>query len=142
MARVSLTINGHRHAVDVEPDTPLLWVLRDTLGLTGTKFGCGKALCGSCTVHLVRDGRPVALRSCAAPISQLEGAEIVTIEGLSATGNHPVQQPRIVRRDHDPAREGTQTVEGPSPDEIGDPPPARLPARYLGYPWGSAGAAS
>ena len=92
MARVSLTINGHHQAVDVEPDTPLLWVLRDTLGLTGTKFGCGKALCGSCTVHLVRDGRPVPLRSCAAPISQLEGAEIITIEGLSVGGDHPVQQ--------------------------------------------------
>jgi aerobic-type carbon monoxide dehydrogenase small subunit (CoxS/CutS family) len=92
MARFTLTVNGRRESVDVQPDTPLLWVLRDTLGLTGTKFGCGKALCGSCTVHLIRGGSPTALRSCAMPISSLAGAEIVTIEGLSADGNHPVQR--------------------------------------------------
>lgn len=92
MARFTLTVNGRRESVDAQPDTPLLWVLRDTLGLTGTKFGCGKALCGSCTVHLIQGGGPTAVRSCAMPISSLDGAEIRTIEGLSADGNHPVQR--------------------------------------------------
>ncbi len=92
MARITLTINGRRKTVEVAPDTPLLWVLRDVLGLTGTKFGCGKALCGSCTVHRIRDGAPTAVRSCVVPISSLEGAEIRTIEGLSKDGRHPVQQ--------------------------------------------------
>ena len=92
MARITLTVNGRLETVDVEPDTPLLWVLRDTLGLTGTKFGCGKALCGSCTVHRIRDGVPTAVRSCILSISGLAGAEIRTIEGLSADGSHPVQR--------------------------------------------------
>ncbi len=85
---ISLTINGELKSVEVEPDTPLLWVLRDTLGLTGTKFGCGIAACGACTVHV--DGQPV--RSCAMPVSAAAGKEIITIEGLAAKGLHPVQQ--------------------------------------------------
>jgi isoquinoline 1-oxidoreductase subunit alpha len=84
-----LTINGQPHEVDVDPDTPLLWVLRDTLGLTGTKFGCGIAQCGACTVHI--DG--AATRSCSVPVSTAEGAQITTIEGLSINGGlHPVQK--------------------------------------------------
>jgi isoquinoline 1-oxidoreductase alpha subunit len=84
-----LTINGHPQLVDVDPDTPLLWVLRDTLGLTGTRYGCGIAQCGACTVHI--DG--VATRSCSVPVSSAEGAEITTIEGLSPNGAlHPVQK--------------------------------------------------
>jgi isoquinoline 1-oxidoreductase alpha subunit len=84
-----LTINGRTDEVDVDPDTPLLWVLRDTLGLTGTKFGCGIAQCGACTVHV--DG--VATRSCSVPVSAVEGNQIVTIEGLSTDGSlHPVQR--------------------------------------------------
>jgi len=85
---INLRVNGRTYSVDVEPDTPLLWVLRDTLGLTGTKFGCGIALCGSCTVHL--DGQ--ATRSCVLPVSAAQGKQITTIEGLSADGNHPVQR--------------------------------------------------
>jgi isoquinoline 1-oxidoreductase alpha subunit len=84
-----LTINGHPQLVDVDPDTPLLWVLRDTLGLTGTRYGCGIAQCGACTVHV--DG--VATRSCSVPVSSAEGAQITTIEGLSSNGGlHPVQK--------------------------------------------------
>jgi len=84
-----LTINGQTQEVDVDPDTPLLWVLRDTLGLTGTKFGCGIAQCGACTVHV--DG--VATRSCSVPVSADEGSQITTIEGLSTNGGlHPVQK--------------------------------------------------
>ena len=84
-----LNINGQPHEVDVDPDTPLLWVLRDTLGLTGTKFGCGIAQCGACTVHV--DG--VATRSCSVPVSASEGTQITTIEGLPANGAlHPVQR--------------------------------------------------
>jgi len=84
-----LIINGHTQQVDVDPDTPLLWVLRDTLGLTGTKFGCGIAQCGACTVHV--DG--VATRSCSVPVSAAEGSQITTIEGLSTNGVlHPVQK--------------------------------------------------
>lgn len=83
-----LTINGEKQPVDVGPDTPLLWVLRDTLGLTGTKYSCGKALCGSCTVLV--DGAPV--RSCVTPVSAVAGANITTIEGLSENGDHPVQR--------------------------------------------------
>jgi isoquinoline 1-oxidoreductase subunit alpha len=84
-----LTINGHAQQVDVDPDTPLLWVLRDTLGLTGTRYGCGIAQCGACTVHI--DG--VATRSCAVPVGAAEGTQITTIEGLSANGGlHPVQK--------------------------------------------------
>src|ERR1700746_1393452 len=76
-----LTINGRTQEVDVDPDTPLLWVLRDTLGLTGTKFGCGMALCGACTVHV--DG--VGTRSCVTPISAVQGKKVVTIEGIGST---------------------------------------------------------
>jgi isoquinoline 1-oxidoreductase subunit alpha len=84
-----LTINGQPHEFDVDPDTPLLWVLRDTLGLTGTKYGCGIAQCGACTVHV--DG--VATRSCSVPVGAVEEAQITTIEGLSANGAlHPVQR--------------------------------------------------
>jgi isoquinoline 1-oxidoreductase alpha subunit len=85
---VTLKINGKSTTVDVAPDTPLLWVLRDTLDLKGTKYGCGIAQCGACTVHI--DG--VASRSCNRPISEMDGAEVVTIEGLSPDGNHPVQR--------------------------------------------------
>ena len=84
----TLTINGEEHTVDVAPDTPLLWVLRDSLHLTGTKYGCGMALCGACTVHL--DGEPV--RSCQTPLSAVAGKSVTTIEGLSANGDHPVQR--------------------------------------------------
>jgi isoquinoline 1-oxidoreductase subunit alpha len=85
----TLIVNGQRHDVDVEPDTPLLWVLRDTLGLTGTKYGCGIAQCGACTVHI--DG--VAVRSCSVQYSDVAGKEITTIEGLTANGMlHKVQQ--------------------------------------------------
>ena len=84
-----LTINGHAQQVDVDPDTPLLWVLRDTLGLTGTKYGCGIAQCGACTVHM--DG--VATRSCSVPVSAVGARKITTIEGLAANGTlHKVQQ--------------------------------------------------
>jgi isoquinoline 1-oxidoreductase alpha subunit len=84
-----LHVNGSVRQHDAEPDTPLLWVLREQLGLTGTKYGCGIAQCGSCTVHI--DG--TAIRSCALPVSALQpGQKIVTIEGLSASGNHPVQK--------------------------------------------------
>src|SRR5439155_3295128 len=83
-----ITINGRRYNVDLPEDTPLLWTLRDHLGLTGTKFGCGMALCGACTVHV--DGQPV--RSCSTPISTIQGKEVTTIEGLSKTGDHPVQK--------------------------------------------------
>jgi aerobic-type carbon monoxide dehydrogenase small subunit (CoxS/CutS family) len=84
----TLKVNGKQVKVDVEPDMPLLWVLRDELGLTGTKYGCGIAACGACTVHV--DGKPV--RSCVMPMSAVEGATITTIEGLSANGDHPVQK--------------------------------------------------
>jgi isoquinoline 1-oxidoreductase alpha subunit len=84
-----LNINGQTHEVDVDPDTPLLWVLRDGLGLTGTKFGCGIVQCGACTVHI--DG--VGTRSCSVPVSAAEGTQVTTIEGLSANGDlHPVQR--------------------------------------------------
>jgi isoquinoline 1-oxidoreductase subunit alpha len=87
MAR--LIINGQTHNVEVEPDTPLLWVIRENVGLTGTKFGCGIAQCGACTVHI--DG--VATRSCSFPVSAAEGKQITTIEGLAQGGNlHPVQK--------------------------------------------------
>jgi aerobic-type carbon monoxide dehydrogenase small subunit (CoxS/CutS family) len=85
---VTFTINGRPRSVDVPDDTPLLWVLRDTLALTGTKFGCGIQQCGACTVHL--NGAPV--RSCAIPVSALEGADVRTIEGLAEEGVHAVQQ--------------------------------------------------
>ena len=85
---MKLTINGRTHELDIAPDTPLLWALRDHLQLTGTKFGCGKGLCGACTVHL--DGNPA--RACLTPVSAATGANIVTIEGLSVDASHPVQQ--------------------------------------------------
>lgn len=85
---LSLKINGKLHSVDVEPDTPLLWVLRDTIGLTGTKFGCGVAACGACTVHI--SGAP--MRSCMLPISAVGDSEVVTIEGLAQAQLHRVQQ--------------------------------------------------
>ena len=85
---IKLTINNQEHQVDVTPDTPLLWVLRDTLGMTGTKFGCGIAQCGACTVHV--DGE--AARSCSLPISAAVGKKITTIEGLSTDRSHPLQQ--------------------------------------------------
>jgi aerobic-type carbon monoxide dehydrogenase small subunit (CoxS/CutS family) len=84
---VTLKVNGKEHAVDVSPDTPLLWVVRETLGLTGTKFGCGMALCGACTLHL--DGE--AVRSCVTPVSRAAGKEVTTIEGLSPDLRHPLQ---------------------------------------------------
>jgi aerobic-type carbon monoxide dehydrogenase small subunit (CoxS/CutS family) len=85
---VMLRINGTSVEADVAPETPLLWVLRDSLGLQGTKFGCGQALCGACTVHVA--GAPV--RSCQTPVSAVGDNEITTIEGLSADGSHPVQK--------------------------------------------------
>ena len=85
---LTLKINGTDHAVDVDGETPLLWVLRDVLGMTGTKFGCGQALCGACTVHL--DG--TAVRSCQTAVQDAAGMEVTTIEGLSPDGNHPVQK--------------------------------------------------
>ena len=84
---IELSINGQAHSLDVEPDMPLLWAIRDIAGLTGTKYSCGKALCGSCTVHV--DGQP--MRSCVVPVSSAAGREVTTIEGLSAEGDHPVQ---------------------------------------------------
>ena len=84
---VELTINGKAHSLDVDPAMPLLWALRDVAGLTGTKYGCGKALCGSCNVNV--DGQVV--RSCVFPVSAAFGKNITTIEGLSADGQHPVQ---------------------------------------------------
>ena len=85
---IQLNINGRSHQVDVEPNTPLLWAIREQVGLTGTKYGCGMALCGSCTVHL--DG--TAIRACVTPISIAAGKNITTIEGLHAEGNHPLQK--------------------------------------------------
>jgi aerobic-type carbon monoxide dehydrogenase small subunit (CoxS/CutS family) len=85
---ISFTINGRSQQVDVSPEMPLLWVIRDTLHLTGTKYACGMALCGACTVHL--DGAPV--RACVTPMSAVAGRTVTTIEGLSATGTHPVQR--------------------------------------------------
>ena len=84
---ISLIVNGNAYTVDVEPETPLLWVLRDSLKFTGTKYGCGIAQCGACTVLI--DGR--ATRSCSVPISLVAGKMVTTIEGLSADGTHPVQ---------------------------------------------------
>ena len=84
---VELTVNEKRHSVDVNPEMPLLWVLRDVIGLTGTKYGCGMALCGACTVHL--DGE--AVRACVLPVSAAVGKKVLTIEGLSPNGTHPVQ---------------------------------------------------
>ena len=88
MASYQLKINGKSYTADVEADTPLLWVLRDHLGLVGTKYGCGIAQCGACTVHV----NGAATRSCVLPVSGVKAAEITTIEGLSEKGDHPVQQ--------------------------------------------------
>ena len=88
MAEITLNVNGRPQKVNVAPDTPLLWVLRDTLQLTGTKYGCGVGLCGACTVHI--DGDPT--RSCSVPVSQVDGAKITTIEGLGSQGLHPLQK--------------------------------------------------
>jgi aerobic-type carbon monoxide dehydrogenase small subunit (CoxS/CutS family) len=85
---ITLNVNGRSVQADVEADTPLLWALRDTLGLTGTKFGCGMAQCGACTVHL--DGEPI--RSCVTPVSAVKDRKVTTIEGLSPEGSHPVQR--------------------------------------------------
>ena len=85
---IKLSVNGKDTEVDVDPVMPLLWVLRDTLGLTGTKFGCGMALCGACTVHL--DGQPI--RSCVTPVSAIGTKAVTTIEGLSPDRSHPVQR--------------------------------------------------
>jgi isoquinoline 1-oxidoreductase alpha subunit len=87
MATTTFTLNGKTQTVDVSTDMPLLWVLRDTLNMTGTKFGCGMALCGACTVHINGE----ATRSCTTPIASVAGKKITTIEGLSADGTHPVQ---------------------------------------------------
>ena len=84
----NIIVNGQARQIDVEPETPLLWVLREDVGLTGTKFGCGIAECGACTVHV--DG--VAIRSCSVPVRTVEGKQITTIEGLSPDSSHPVQQ--------------------------------------------------
>lgn len=85
---ISFVLNGDPQTVDVSPEMPLLWVLRDTLAMTGTKFGCGMALCGACTVHIEGE----AARSCVTPVSKVAGKKITTIEGLSSDANHPVQQ--------------------------------------------------
>ena len=84
---ISFKVNGAQTTVDVPPDMPLLWVLREVLDLTGTKYGCGRALCGACTVHL----NGAAGRSCTTPVSRVAGGEVTTIEGLSADGTHPLQ---------------------------------------------------
>jgi isoquinoline 1-oxidoreductase subunit alpha len=84
-----ITVNGKSHDIDVDPNTPLLWVLREQVGLTGTKYGCGIAQCGACTVHV--DG--VAVRACSLPVSEIEGKRVTTIEGLAENGSlHPVQK--------------------------------------------------
>jgi len=88
MAQYNINVNGKDHSVDVDEDTPILWVLRDTLNLVGTKYGCGIAQCGACTIHI--DG--AAARSCSLPIGAASGKKITTIEGLSEDGTHPVQQ--------------------------------------------------
>jgi aerobic-type carbon monoxide dehydrogenase small subunit (CoxS/CutS family) len=85
---IALTVNGRERQIDVPPDMPLLWAVRETLGLTGTKYGCGMALCGACTVHV--DGTPT--RSCVTPVSAVAGKSVTTIEGLSAKNDHPVQR--------------------------------------------------
>ena len=85
---ISLNVNGTSRELDADPEMPLLWALRDLLKLTGTKYGCGKALCGACTVHM--DGQPI--RACVTPVSAVAGKKITTIEGLSADGDHPVQR--------------------------------------------------
>lgn len=85
---IALTVNGHEHSWDGDPSLPLLWYIRDEIGLTGTKFGCGHGLCGSCTVHV----EGVAVRSCGIELSDVAGKTVTTIEGLDPAGNHPVQK--------------------------------------------------
>ncbi|MDS9466060.1 (2Fe-2S)-binding protein [Paracoccus sp. MBLB3053] len=85
---IEFSVNGRPVRLDIEPDTPLLWAIRDEIGLTGTKFGCGIGMCGACTVHV--GGR--ATRSCITPVSDVAGGEVTTIEGLDPNGNHPLQQ--------------------------------------------------
>lgn len=99
MAKINLNVNGKQHTVDVDPKTPVLWVLRDHLNLVGTKYGCGIAQCGACTIHI--DG--TATRSCILPVSSIESKKIVTIEGLSENGDHPVQKAWL---EHDVAQCG------------------------------------
>lgn len=99
MAKYNLKINGKSRQVDVDPSTPMLWVLRDSLNMVGTKFGCGMAQCGACTIHL--DG--TAVRSCVLPVSAIGKQEVTTIEGLSANGEHPVQKAWL---EHDVAQCG------------------------------------
>jgi aerobic-type carbon monoxide dehydrogenase small subunit (CoxS/CutS family) len=94
MARMNLLVNTKKYQIDVAPETPLLWVLRDTIGLTGTKFGCGMGLCGACTVHLDGD----AARSCQTPVGSVGAKKITTIEGLSADRSHSVQKAWIVEQ--------------------------------------------
>jgi len=94
MAPIAIAVNARSYQIDVEPDTPLLWVLRDTLGLTGTKHGCGMGLCGACTVHL--DGE--AQRSCQTPVASVGAKKITTIEGLSPDRSHPVQRAWIAEQ--------------------------------------------
>jgi hypothetical protein len=116
---IDLTVNGAKQSVEVAPETPLLWVIRDQLGLTGTKFSCGIAQCGACTLHV--DGRP--LRSCTVPVSAADGKTVTTIEGLSADGTHPVHSDRCGDR-----RRGHQCVplQHLSPHPSGNPT-GRLP---------------
>lgn len=99
MAVFNLNVNGKQHDVDVDPATPILWVLRDHLNLVGTKYGCGIAQCGACTIHL----NGVAMRSCKLPVSQVGNQPITTIEGLSENGDHPVQKAWL---EHDVAQCG------------------------------------
>jgi isoquinoline 1-oxidoreductase alpha subunit len=91
---ISLSVNGQTHELDVEPETPLLWVLREQLGLTGTKFGCGIGACGACTVHVGGS----AVRSCSFPVSAAQGLHITTIEGLSSDRSHPLQKAWIAEQ--------------------------------------------
>jgi len=99
MANINLIVNGKKLAVDVDPNTPVLWVLRDHLGLVGTKYGCGMAQCGACTIHFQGN----AVRSCVLPVSSVANKEITTIEGLSENGDHPVQKAWL---EHDVAQCG------------------------------------
>jgi isoquinoline 1-oxidoreductase subunit alpha len=94
MILTNFTVNGKSVTINAEPDTPLLWVLRDSLNMTGTKFGCGLAQCGACTVHV--DGEPV--RSCVTPAASVAGKKVTTIEGLSAKGDHPLQKAWIIEQ--------------------------------------------
>lgn len=91
---IALTVNGKNHSVDVSPEMPLLWALRDVIGLTGVKFGCGMALCGACTVHVNGE----AVRSCILPVSAAVGKKVVTIEGLAPNGTHPVQRAWVAQQ--------------------------------------------